>query len=132
MPAAIHRLFPRTAPPSDRHCARCAAFAADLAELRAKLERSEAESAGLRAELARSTAESTAARATNAELRARVAELERRAKLNSENSSKPPSSDGMAKPERKARTASQRDRGAKKPSGGQKGHAGATLLSLAT
>lgn len=130
MPAAIHRLFPRTTPPSDRRCARCAAFAVDLAELRAKLERSEAENAALRVELARSTVESTAALATNADLRARVAELERSAKLNSENSSKPPSSDGMARPERKIRTASQRDRRAKKPSGGQKGHAGTTLQQV--
>jgi len=130
MPAAIHRLLPRTAPPSDRRCAGCAALATDLAELRAKLERSEAESAGLRAELARSAAECKAALATNADLRARVVELERSAKLNSENSSKPPSSDGMAKPERKIRTASQRDRKTKKPSGGQKGHAGATLQQV--
>ena len=127
MPAALHRIVPRTSAPSDRRCAHCSTFEADLKEALAKLQRSEAENASLRADLARSTAEITPLLATIVDLRARIAELERSAKLNSENSSKPPSSDGMAKPERKIRTASQRDRKAKKPSGGQDGHAGATL-----
>ena len=58
-----------------------------------------------------------------AALMARVAELERRLGLNSSNSGKPPSSDGMKKP---ARVASLRERSNKKP-GGQKGHEGETL-----
>ena len=52
-----------------------------------------------------------------AALMARVAELERRLGLNSSNSGKPPSSDGMKK---SARVASPRERLNKKP-GGQKG-----------
>jgi transposase len=98
--------------------------------MRAKLKRSEAENASLRAELARGTAEIPLLLATIGDLRDRIAELERSAKLNSANSGKPPSSDGMAKPERKIRTTSQRDRKEKKPSGGQKGHPGATLQQV--
>jgi transposase len=54
--------------------------------------------------------------AANAELRARVAELERRLGLNSTNSSKPPSSDGpnVKRPPAKAKS--------KKKRGGQPGH----------
>ena len=58
-----------------------------------------------------------------AALLARVAELERRLGLNSSNSGKPPSSDGLRKP---ARVSSLRECSAKKP-GGQKGHEGETL-----
>ena len=65
--------------------------------------------------------------ADNAALKARIAELERRLGLNSANSSKPPSSDGMKKP---ARAASLREASGKKP-GGQKGHKGETLRQSA-
>jgi transposase len=58
-----------------------------------------------------------------AALRAHIAELERRLGLNSSNSGKPPSSDGLKKP---ARVSSLRERSGKKP-GGQKGHKGETL-----
>src|ERR1700687_6242011 len=58
-----------------------------------------------------------------AALRAHIAELERRLGLNSSNSGKPPSSDGLRKP---ARVTSLRERSDKK-SGGQKGHKGETL-----
>jgi transposase len=58
-----------------------------------------------------------------AALMTRVAELERRLGLNSSNSGKPPSSDGLRKP---ARVASLRESSGKKP-GGQKGHGGETL-----
>jgi transposase len=56
-------------------------------------------------------------------LTARVSELERQIKLDSSNSGKPPSSDGLKK---KPRTTSLRGKGQKK-SGGQKGHQGQTL-----
>jgi transposase len=57
---------------------------------------------------------------------ARVAELERRLGLNSSNSGKPPSSDGLTKP---PRTKSLREPSGKKP-GGQKGHRGETLRQV--
>jgi transposase len=62
-----------------------------------------------------------------AALKAHIAELERRLGLNSSNSGKPPSSDGLRKP---ARVTSLRERSGKK-SGGQKGHKGETLRQVA-
>jgi transposase len=59
-------------------------------------------------------------------LKAQVAELERRLGLNSSNSAKPPSSDGLKKP---ARVTSLRERSGNKP-GGQKGHKGETLQQV--
>jgi transposase len=64
--------------------------------------------------------------AENAALKARIAELERRLGLNSGNSGKPPSSDGLKKP---PRTRSSREPSGKKP-GGQKGHKGETLRQV--
>jgi transposase len=63
-----------------------------------------------------------------AAMRARIAELERRLGLNSSNSGKPPSSDGLKK---RARVSSLRDRSGKRP-GGQKGHPGETLYRVET
>src|ERR1019366_8704280 len=59
-----------------------------------------------------------------AALQARVAELERQLGLNSGNSGKPPSSDGLKK--KPVRVKSLRERSGKK-TGGQKGHPGRTL-----
>ena len=65
---------------------------------------------------------------------ARLATLERRLGLNSENSSKPPSSDGLNKPpagkNKGRRTTSLREKSGRKP-GGQKGHKGWTLRQVA-
>ncbi len=67
-------------------------------------------------------------------LAARLEELERRLGLNSTNSGKPPSSDGLNKPpagkKKRRRTGSLRERSGRKP-GGQKGHEGGTLRQVA-
>lgn len=57
-------------------------------------------------------------------LKEHIAELERRLGLNSSNSSKPPSSDGLGKKPKSLRVRGQN------PSGGQKGHKGHTLTQV--
>jgi transposase len=59
-----------------------------------------------------------------ARLEQRLGELERRLGLNSSNSGKPPHSDGLGK-----RTLPSREK-SNKPSGGQKGHLGTTLMQM--
>jgi transposase len=72
-------------------------------------------------------AENALLRAENAALTERLVELERRLGLNSSNSGKPPSSDGLNKP---PRVSSLREPSGKK-TGGQQGHPGETLRRVA-
>ncbi|MDQ2762274.1 MAG: DUF6444 domain-containing protein, partial [Pseudomonadota bacterium] len=69
----------------------------------------------------------TLLQAENAMLRSRIAELERRLGLDSSNSGKPASSDGLKK--QPSRVRSLRERSGRK-SGGQKGHRGETLRQI--
>ena len=62
-------------------------------------------------------------------LEQRIEALERRLALNSRNSGKPPSSDGLSKPPASKRTASLRGKSGR-PSGGQPGHKGKTLRQV--
>ena len=79
--------------------------------------------ASLKAIIAVLREQNTAQQALIAQLQERIAELERRLGLNSGNSGKPPSSDGLKKP---VRVSSLRERSGKK-TGGQNGHRGETL-----
>ena len=82
----------------------------------------------------RSEEEKAEYRSKNAVLEQRISDLDRSSKLNSHNSSKPPSSDGISKEtvekkkekEKKKRTKSSREKSDRK-SGGQAGHKGTTL-----
>ena len=83
----------------------------------------------------RSEEEKAEYRSKNAVLEQRISDLDRSSKLNSHNSSKPPSSDGLSKEtiekkkekkEKKKRTKSRRKKSDRK-SGGQAGHKGTTL-----
>nr|BAL56953.1 transposase [uncultured Chloroflexota bacterium] len=82
--------------------------------------------ASLEAEVARLQAEVARLGAENARLQAENAELRRRLGLNSQNSHRPPSSDGY----RKKRVQPALPKGEKRVSGGQPGHKGKTLCQV--
>ena len=104
---------------------------AKLAERDAELAESEAEREQAMAERDEAMAKLAVRDAEKLSLEQRVDELERSASRNSFNSSKPPSSDGLAKPTAdQIRTRSLR-RKSNRMTGGQPGHAGATLTRFA-
>jgi len=101
---------------------RIASLEAQVASLQAEVVRLGAENTRLQAENTRLQAENASLQIENTRLQAENAELRRRLGLKSQNSHKPPSSDGY----RKKRIQPALPRG-KKPFGGQPGHKGKTL-----
>lgn len=94
--------------------------------LQKRLTELETELVGLQMKVAALQAEHAALQAENAKLRAENAALRRRLGMNSQNSHKPPSSDGY----RKKRLQPAMPKGEKRARGGQEGHKGKTLRAV--
>jgi transposase len=103
-------------------------LAALVVSLRAELVAAQARSEQLRVELAAAHARSEQLSVALAQATERIAELEAQTGKSPRNSSKPPSSEGLAKPAPKPR--SLRKKTGRKP-GGQDGHEGRTLRQVA-
>jgi len=101
------------------------ALSSQVAALTSELTAMRDVTAVLRSQATAMQEETTALREQNGTLHARVAELEAQAAATSRNSSKPPSSDGPAKPAPR----SLRTRSGRRP-GGQTGHDGTTLRQV--
>jgi transposase len=99
------------------------------ARLRAVIEAKDAENAALRAELAGLRAELETALDVQRRLVLRVAELERRLRMDSSDSGMPPSKDpiGAKEAQRALRQQSERERDSRRKPGGQPGHPGRGL-----
>jgi transposase len=97
-----------------------------IAQLELELAREQAKTARVEAELARERAENASLRQQMEQLWARLREVEGQLAKDSHNSSKPPSSDGPGRIPQSLRHRSQRK------TGGQPGHAGHSLLQVAS
>ncbi len=97
-----------------------------IAHLERELSQEQAKSRRLEAELAAERAEKAALREQLEQILRRLSEVEGQLAKDSHNSSKPPSSDGVARKSRKQRKRSE------KQTGGQPGHAGRTLLQVSS
>ncbi len=97
-----------------------------IAQLEMELTRERAKTARVEAELAAERAENASLRRQMEHVLARLREVEGQLAKDSHNSSKPPSSDGLGRKPRSQR------HGSEKKTGGQPGHAGRTLMQVAT
>lgn len=110
----------------NRACQEIERLEADNAQLREEIAQLKDEKVSLVEETAQAKAETTQAKAENAKLQAENKELRRRLGMDSTNSHKPPSSDGLKKKPIKPALPKKGGRS----NGGQKGHEGRTLRQV--